>query len=250
MKKEFWETWGGRENWTGKSLWTSPFATTPWMPPTALFRYKLKTIVMPVRALTLGLQSQPLRQSCLGREGIGTFKSRRVLKQILYRSAWKDLSEQLQQANGAETGDTMFPEQKDVLTAAILTFPGRSSTHAAKLSASGLLCVSPSRRGSGGGAKRKKAAEQEKQKTSKGSRQVALKTECISKNLCQPEDVAINHFSLGESAFTDLCFSTSGILTGFTTVAVKPTLYRNLAVEGCFYGFKKKGKSSHKIHGL
>lgn len=87
---------------------------------------------------------------------------------------------------------------------------------------------------------------------SKDSSQIALRTECVSKNLCQTEDVAINHFSLGESAFTDLPFSTSDVLTGFTTVAktsymLNLTLYRNPAVAGCFYGFRKRQKFSQDL---
>ena len=77
---------------------------------------------------------------------------------------------------------------------------------------------------------------------SKGSRQAALRTECISKTLCQIESVAVNHFILGESACTDLPFSPSEVLTDFTTAAkasyadmLNLTLYRNPAVEQYFY---------------
>lgn len=65
---------------------------------------------------------------------LGICSSRIVLKERLYRGAWKDLSEQLQQAEAAETGDIMFPEQKDIVTTVILVFQETCSARAAKLS--------------------------------------------------------------------------------------------------------------------
>lgn len=101
----------------------------------------------------------------------------------------------------------MFPEQK------ICTYSSHPGISREILNPSGksihfgVLVQSSKQRGEQEG----KAAIQ---KTSK-ERQVALTTHCISKILCPIEDFAVNHFSLGEPAFTDYHFFSSEVLTGF-----------------------------------
>lgn len=101
--------------------------------------------------------------------------------------------------------------------------------------------------------KKEEQLNKKNKKNSKDSIQVALGTECISENVCQTEDVAVNHCSLGESAFTDLPFFTSEVLTSFTTINKTSsdnmhnlTLYRNPGAEGYFYVLKKMHVSNER----